>query len=64
GKFRGQMVRVWQDRGRNKTINFVGVLSQIYQNVFVVNIATTNEQCSMSYTDILCGKIIINADLI
>ena len=58
----GQNVAVKVNRGRNKIKRYKGVVSEAHPNVFVVKLdSDLFDRISCTYTDILCGSIVINS---
>lgn len=58
----GRKVDVKVNRGRNKIKRYKGVVSEAHPNVFVVKLDNDLfDRISCTYTDILCGQIIINS---
>ena len=63
-QLKGKPVSVRLNRGRNKVKNYHGVISEVHNNVFVVtlNNATVVDRISCSYSDMLCGEVVIAAE--
>lgn len=58
----GVKVDLKVNRGRNKIKRYKGVVSEAHPNVFVVKLDNDLfDRISCTYTDILCGSIIINS---
>ncbi len=57
----GKQVNVRLNRGRNRVKNYVGVVSEAHANVFVVKLTNNAlfDRISCSYTDMLCGEVMI-----
>lgn len=57
----GHSVDVKVNKGRNKIKRYKGVVSEAHPNVFVVKLDNDLfDRISCTYTDILCGQIVIN----
>lgn len=57
----GRSVDVKVNRGRNKIKKYKGVVSEAHPNVFVIRLDNdVFDRISCTYTDILCGQIVIN----
>lgn len=57
----GQNVDLKVNRGRNKIKRYKGVVSEAHPNVFVVKLDDdVFDRISCTYTDIVCGSIVIN----
>lgn len=63
-KLKGVPVSVRLNRGRNRVRNYHGVISEVHNNVFVVtlNDSKSVDRISCSYSDMLCGEVVIAAD--
>ncbi|MCM1043805.1 MAG: Veg family protein [Corallococcus sp.] len=56
----GKEVSVRLNRGRNKVHNYKGMLTEVYSNVFVVNLFdAVIDRISCSYADVVCGEIVL-----
>ena len=56
----GKNVNIALNHGRNKISHFKGVLSEMHSNVFVVRLADDIfDRISCSYTDLVCGELVI-----
>lgn len=57
----GKSVNVKLNRGRNKVKNFRGVVKEIHENVFVVELENAIvDRISCSYSDVLCGEVALS----
>lgn len=53
-------VNVKLNRGRNKVKNYHGVVKEIHENVFVVELHDALfDRLSCSYSDVLCGEVLL-----
>lgn len=57
--FVGNRIRLKANRGRNKVVERVGILEQIYPNIFVVKLdeKKAERRVSYSYTDVLTETV-------
>jgi len=58
----GKNITMQVCRGRKQIKNYKGVVENIYQRVFVVRLTegdTTMPSLSYSYSDIVCGEVVI-----
>ena len=54
----GKQLKVRYNKGRNKIVYFDGVISEFYNNVFIITVKDEIfDRISCSYTDLLCGDI-------
>ncbi len=54
----GKKVTIRQNRGRNKIMTFCGIVSEVYDGIFVVKTAhSVAGRMTFSYQDMLCGEI-------
>ncbi len=57
----GKFVNVKLNRGRNKVKNFHGVVKEIHDNVFVVELQDALfDRLSCTYCDVLCGEVALS----
>lgn len=57
----GKFVNVKLNRGRNKVKSFHGVVKEIHENVFVVELRDALfDRLSCSYSDVLCGEVMLS----
>ena len=58
----GYKVDITIDKGRNRTINYKGEVLALYPSVFAVSIEGDPRlnRMTMSYADMLCGKIMLS----
>ncbi len=54
----GKELKVRYNKGRNKIVYFDGIISESYNNVFVITVYNEIfDRVSCSYTDLLCGDV-------
>lgn len=54
----GKRLKIRYNKGRNKIIYFDGIISEFYNNVFVITVFDQIfDRISCSYTDLLCGDV-------
>ena len=55
---KGKELKIQYNKGRNKIIYFDGVISEFYNNVFVITAYDQIfDRLSCTYTDLLCGDV-------
>ena len=57
---KGKSLSVSVNKGRKKVVNLNGVITDIFPSVFTFK-AAAGELVSFSYSDVICGDIIIGA---
>ncbi|MBR5250689.1 MAG: Veg family protein [Clostridia bacterium] len=54
----GKQLKIRYNKGRNKIVYFDGIISEFYNNVFVITVFDQIfDRISCSYTDLLCGDV-------
>jgi len=54
----GKQLKIRYNKGRNKIVYFDGVISEFYNNVFVITVYNEIfDRISCTYTDLLCGDV-------
>jgi len=54
----GKRLKIRYNKGRNKIVYFDGIISEFYNNVFVITVFDQIfDRISCSYTDLLCGDV-------
>ena len=57
---KGEQVRLYINRGRRKVLKFQGIIDSVYSSVFTVKEQIeANLTHTYSYSDILCGEVVI-----
>ena len=59
-KLKGESVSMEVNKGRKKIERFEGIIENIYPSIFTVNIGDGKSPISYSYSEILCGNVIVN----
>lgn len=57
---KGKKISILVDVGRNKMEEYEGVVTDTYNNIWMLNVG--NEEKSFTYTDILIGAVIIKSN--
>ena len=61
--FLGRTIKLKSSKGRNKVVETKGVLEQVYQKVFIVNVSESSDvvkRMSFMYADILTDTVKIS----
>ena len=58
-KLKGENISMEVNKGRKKIEKYQGVIENIYPSIFTVNIGEGKSPVSYSYSEILCGNVII-----
>lgn len=55
----GQTLKIILNPGRNKTLEYEGVISKTYPSLFTVDVRDKegSKNLTCSYSDVLCGKV-------
>jgi uncharacterized protein Veg len=48
------------NKGRRKIEKYQGVIENVYPSIFTVNVGGGKNPLSYSYTEVLCGDVVIN----
>lgn len=57
-KFYGKEVSIKHNKGRNRICHYKGMITQVYDNIFIVTIHNEIfDRLSCTYSDIVCGEI-------
>lgn len=56
---KGKTLSVSINKGRKKTVNLDGTIADVFPSVFTFRVG--NEIVSFSYSDVICGDIVIRA---
>lgn len=59
-KLKGENVSMEVNKGRKKIERFEGIIENIYPSIFTVNVGNGKSPISYSYSEILCGNVIVN----
>ena len=48
------------NKGRKRIEKYQGIIENVYPSIFTVNIGEGKNPLSYSYTEVLCGDVVIN----
>lgn len=59
-KLKGASISMEINKGRKKIEKYQGIIENVYPSIFTVNIGEGKNPLSYSYTEVLCGDVIIS----
>ena len=59
-RLKGSNISMEVNKGRKKIEKYQGFIENVYPSIFTVNIGEGKNPLSYSYTEVLCGDVIIN----
>lgn len=59
-KLKGSSISMEINKGRKKIERYQGIIENVYPSIFTVNIGDGKNPLSYSYTEVLCGDVVIN----
>lgn len=59
-RLKGESISMEINKGRKKIEKYQGIIENTYPSIFTVNIGGGKNPLSYSYTEVLCGDVIIN----
>ena len=59
-RLKGENISMQINKGRKKIEKYQGIIENVYPSIFTVNIGEGKRPLSYSYTEVLCGDVIIN----
>ena len=59
-KLKGENIWMEINKGRKKIEKYQGVIENTYTSIFTVNVGGGKNPLSYSYTEVLCGDVVIN----
>lgn len=59
-KLKGENICMEINKGRKKIEKYQGVIENTYPSIFTVNVGGGKNPLSYSYTEVLCGDVVIN----
>lgn len=59
-QLKGQNISMEINKGRKKIEKYQGIIENIYPSIFTVNIGNGKSPVSYSYSEVLCGNVVIN----
>ncbi len=58
-KLKGEAISMQVNKGRKKVEKYQGIIENVYPSIFTVNIGEGKSPLSYSYTEVLCGDVVI-----
>ena len=59
-RLKGSSISMEINKGRRKIEKYQGIIENVYPSIFTVNIGSGKNPLSYSYTEVLCGDVVIN----
>ncbi|MBQ8426068.1 MAG: Veg family protein [Clostridia bacterium] len=59
-KLKGENICMEINKGRKRIEKYQGIIENTYPNIFTVNIGDDKNPLSYSYTEVLCGDVVIS----
>ena len=59
-KLKGASISMEINKGRKKIERYQGIIENVYPSIFTVNIGEGKSPLSYSYTEVLCGDVVIS----
>ena len=59
-RLKGASISMEINKGRKKIEKYQGIIENVYPSIFTVNIGDGKNPLSYSYTEVLCGDVVIN----
>jgi len=59
-KLKGENICMEINKGRKKIEKYQGIIENTYPSIFTVNVGDGKNTLSYSYTEVLCGDVVIN----
>ena len=59
-RLKGSSISMEVSKGRRKIEKYQGIIENVYPSIFTVNIGDGKNPLSYSYTEVLCGDVVIN----
>lgn len=59
---KGESVLMEVQKGRNRTLKYQGIIESVYPSIFTVKLfepGSTSSSISCSYSEVLCGDVVI-----
>lgn len=60
-RLKGASIGLEINKGRKKIERYQGIIENVYPSIFTVNIGEGKSPLSYSYTEVLCGDVVINS---
>ena len=58
-RLKGSNISMEINKGRRKIEKYQGIIENVYPSIFTVNIGDGKNPLSYSYTEVLCGDVVI-----
>ena len=59
-RLKGESISMEINRGRKRIEKYQGIIENIYPSIFTVNVGDGKNPLSYSYSEVLCGDVVIN----
>lgn len=59
-KLKGENIYMEINKGRKRIEKYQGIIENTYPSIFTVNVGNGKNPLSYSYTEVLCGDVVIN----
>ena len=59
-KLKGSNISMQINKGRKRIEKYQGIIENVYPSIFTVNIGDGKNPMSYSYTEVLCGDVVIS----
>ena len=59
-RLKGENISMEINKGRKRVEKYQGIIENVYPSIFTVNIGEGKSPLSYSYTEVLCGDVVIN----
>lgn len=59
-RLKGSSISMKINKGRKKVEKYQGIIENVYPSIFTVNIGDGKNPLSYSYTEVLCGDVVIS----
>lgn len=59
-KLKGENICMEINKGRKRIEKYQGIIENTYPSIFTVNVGNGKNPLSYSYTEVLCGDVVIN----
>ncbi len=59
-RLKGASISMEINKGRKKIEKYQGIIENVYPSIFTVNIGDGKNPLSYSYTEVLCGDVVIS----
>jgi len=59
-RLKGLNISMEINKGRKRIEKYQGIIENVYPSIFTVNVGEGKNPMSYSYTEVLCGDVVIN----